>query len=153
MTRHDRIVPIPVSEAPTAIAEAAEAWGAEWRGDPVDRQRGRLALPCVFGLRRGVLVGSVAIEPSGESARLTWELEESHLELQGASVALLALSLALLLPALAWPFHPPLLALLPIAAVTGLAAWWLVISRLRNSGPEEFFETIGEPHAGEISTK
>ena len=75
---------------------------------------------------------------------LTWELEESHLELQRSAVALLVLALALLLPALAWPFHPPLLTLLPLAAVTGLAAWWLVISRLRNSGPEEFFGTVGD---------
>ncbi len=143
MIRHVADVPMPISEAPAALAAAADSWGAEWRSDPTDRQTGRLVLPCVFGLRRGVLVGSVAIEPSGDGSRLTWQMEESHLELQKASVALLALSLALLLPALAWPFHPPLLALLPLAAVTGLAAWWLVISRLRNAGPEEFFGTVG----------
>ena len=28
------------------------------------------------------------------------------------------------------------------SAVTGLLAWWLVLSRLRNSGPEEFFGTL-----------
>jgi hypothetical protein len=143
LKRHSAEVPVTISEAPAAIAAAAEAWGAEWQSDAGDRQRGRLALPVVFGLRRGVLVGNVAIEPAGDGARLTWELEESHLELQRSAVALLALALALLLPALAWPFHPPLLTLLPLAAVTGLAAWWLVISRLRNSGPEEFFGTVG----------
>lgn len=139
MNRHSAVVALTISEAPAAIAAAAESWGAEWTGK---RDGGRLALPVVFGLRRGVLVGSVAIEPAGDGARLTWELEESHLELHRSAVAVLVLALALLLPALAWPFHPPLLALLPVAAVTGLLAWWLVLSRLQTSGPEEFFATV-----------
>ncbi len=69
-------------------------------------------------------------------------LEESHLEVQRASVAVLGLAVLALLPALAWPFQPKLLALLPFAAVMGLLAWWLVLSRLENSGPEEFFATV-----------
>ena len=48
---------------------------------------GRLVLPVIFGLRRGVLVGRVDFEPAGDGARLVWQLEESHLELQRASVA------------------------------------------------------------------
>jgi hypothetical protein len=142
LNRHSLVVPLSITEAPAAIAAAAESWGAEWSGDPADRCAGRLALPVVFGLRQGVLVGRVAIEPSGDGARLTWELEESHLTLRRIEVALLAVTLALLLPALAWPFAPRLLALLPVAAVTGLLTWWLVLSRLRNSGPEEFFSTL-----------
>jgi len=27
--------------------------------------------------------------------------------------------------------------------VMGLLAWWLVLSRLETSGPEEFFATVG----------
>ncbi len=96
----------------------------------------------VFGLRRGVLVGRVDFEPSGDGARLVWQLEESHLELQRASVAMLAMAVLALLPALAWPFNPKLLSLLPFAVVMGLLAWWLVLSRLENSGPEEFFATL-----------
>ena len=80
----------------------------------------------------------------GDVVRLTWQLEESHLEVQRASVAVLLLAVCALLPALAWPFQPRLLALLPFAAVMGLLAWWLVVSRLETSGPEEFFATIGE---------
>jgi len=142
LNRHSLVVPLTISEAPAAIAAAAESWGAEWSGDPRDRCSGRLALPVVFGLRQGVLVGRVAIEPAGDGARLTWELEESHLALRRMEVALLVVSVALLLPALAWPFAPRLLSLLPVAAVIGLLTWWLVISRLRNSGPEEFFSTL-----------
>ena len=62
--------------------------------------------------------------------------------MQRASVAVLGLAVVALLPALAWPFQPKLLALLPFAAVMGLLAWWLVLSRLENSGPEEFFATV-----------
>ncbi len=144
MNRHTHVVPLSLAEVPAALTAAAESWGAEWTGG---RDGGRLVLPVVFGLRQGVLVGRVGIEPSGDGVRLTWELEESHLELRRAEVALLCLTLAFLLPALAWPFAPRLLHLLPIAAVTGLAAWWLVISKLRNSGPEEFFASVGAPPA------
>ena len=144
MNRHTLVVPLTISEAPAAIGAAAESWGAEWQGDPADRCAGRLELPVVFGLRQGVLIGRVAIEPAGSGARLTWELEESRLTLRRLEVALLAVTLCLLLPALAWPFVPRLLALLPVAAVTGLLTWWLVLSRLRNSGPEEFFSTLAD---------
>lgn len=142
MTRHEARVALTLAELPDALAEAAAAWGAEWSADAADRDGGRLVLPVVFGLRRGVLVGRVDFAPEGEGTRLTWRLEESHLELQRASVAVLAFTILALLPALAWPFNPRLFALLPFAAVMGLLAWWLVLSRLETSGPEEFFATV-----------
>jgi hypothetical protein len=147
LTRHELRVPLAIADLPEALAEAALAWGAEWTSDASSvasqRSGGRLVLPVVFGLRRGVLVGRVDFEPSGDGSRIAWQLEESHLELQRASVALLTLTVLALLPALAWPFNPKLLALLPFALVMGLLAWWLVISRLETSGPEEFFATVG----------
>ncbi len=146
MNRLDVQVALTIAELPEALATAADAWGAEWTADtanpPSNRSGGRLALPVVFGLRRGVLVGRVDFEPAGDGARIGWHLEESHLEVQRASVAVLGLAVVALLPALAWPFQPKLLALLPFAAVMGLLAWWLVLSRLENSGPEEFFATV-----------
>ena len=148
MNRHEVRVDLPVAELPAALAAAAEAWGAEWTSDSAPRDGGRLVLPVVFGLRRGVLVGRVDFEPAGDGARLVWQLEESHLELQRASVAILAFTILVLLPALAWPFNFKLIALLPFAAVMGLLAWWLVLSRLETSGPEEFFATVGpKPNA------
>ncbi|MEO8197435.1 MAG: hypothetical protein ABI689_12020 [Thermoanaerobaculia bacterium] len=149
MTRHELKVDLPVADLSAALTAAAEGWGAEWTADSAVRDGGRLVLPVVFGLRRGVLVGRVDFEPSGDGSRLTWQLEESHLELQRASVAVLSLAILALLPALAWPFNLKLLALLPFAAVMGLLAWWLVISRLESSGPEEFFATVkASPPAG-----
>lgn len=149
MNRHEVRVALPTAEIPAALALAAEAWGAEWSADEASDSAnscgGRLVLPVVFGLRRGVLVGRVDFEPAGDGARIGWRLEESHLEVQRASVAVLGLAVLALLPALAWPFQPKLLALLPFAAVMGLLAWWLVLSRLENSGPEEFFATVATP--------
>jgi hypothetical protein len=147
LNRHEVHVALTLAELPEALAKAADTWGAEWTPassvPPANRSGGRLILPVVFGLRRGVLVGRVDCEPAGEGARLIWQLEESHLELQRTSVGFLAFAVLTLLPALAWPFNPKLLALLPFALVMGLLAWWLVLSRLESSGPEEFFATLG----------
>lgn len=154
MTRHELRIDLTLAELPDAVAAAAAAWGAEWQPDAARTDGGRLALPVVFGLRRGVLVGRVDFEPAGAGARITWRAEESHLELNRASVAVLALTGLALLPALAWPFQPRLLALLPFAAVMGLLSWWLVLSRLESSGPEEFFGTVGgAPTDDSVSTQ
>ena len=147
MNHHEVRVALTLAELPDALAEAAKAWGAEWSADESDRDGGQLVLPVVFGLRRGFLVGRVDFAPAGDGALLTWQLEESHLELQRASVAILAFTILALLPALAWPFNPRLFALLPFAAVMGLLSWWLVLSRLETSGPEEFFATVGPASA------
>ena len=125
-------------EATRLVADAADAWHASFEG-------GRLALPVVFGLRRGVALGKVEIVRLGDSrSRLAWTLEESRLEVHRASVAVLLFAAIPLLITVAWPFHPPLFAMVPFAAVSGLAAWWLVVSRLRSRGPAEFFAALGE---------
>ncbi len=142
MIRHEVCLALPVGELPAALAAAAAEWGAEWRSDGAGREGGRLVLPVVFGLRRGVLIGRVEFEPAGDGARISWNLEETHLHVQRASVAVLVFAVVALLPALAWPFQPQLMALLPFAVVMGLLAWWLVLSRLETSGPEEFFATL-----------
>ena len=129
---------LPPDEATRRVTEAADAWQGSYEG-------GRLALPVVFGLRRGVALGRVEIVRLGDSrSRLAWTLEESRLEVHRASVAVLVFAAIPLLITVAWPFHPPLFALVPFAAVSGLAAWWLVVSRLRSRGPAEFFAALGE---------
>lgn len=139
MERHEIEVGLDPEAASAAVARAAEDWGAEWTPE---RGGGRLVLPVVFGLRRGVAVGHVDIVRGGSGSRLTWRLESSELELHTSAVGLLTLSAIVLVAASAWPFHPPLLALMPFAAVVGLLAWWLVVSRLRNSGPEDFLAVV-----------
>lgn len=148
MERHEIEVGLDPEAASAAVARAAEDWGAEWTPE---RGGGRLVLPVVFGLRRGVAVGRLDIAPGASGSRLTWRLESSELELHTSAVGLLTLSAIVLVAASAWPFHPPLLALMPFAAVVGLLAWWLVVSRLRNSGPEDFLAVVAadrEPPGG-----
>lgn len=125
--------------AASAIAATAEPWGAEWA--PHDGG-GRLSLPVVFGLRRGVLVGELTIAATRHGSRVVWSQVESHLEVHRSSVAVLSIAAVPLLGVLGWPLWPPLLAFAPLAAVLGLLAWWLVVSRLRSSGPEDFLAAL-----------
>lgn len=148
MNHYERRTDLALADLPEAIAHTAEDWGAEWQVDEVASARpvgGRLVLPVVFGLRRGVMAGRVEFEPAGDGTLLSWRLEESHLAIQRSAVVLLGLTVVAILPALAWPFVPRLFALMPFAAVMALLAWWLVLSRLETSGPEEFFAAISSP--------
>lgn len=132
---------LPPEQAGAALAEAAANWEGDWTPD--GKEGGRLALPVLFGLRRGVAVGRVEIVRLGDHrSRLVWTLEESHLELHRSAVVILLIAAVPLAITAAWPFYPPLMALLPFAAVSGLVAWWLVVSRLRSKGPREFFEAL-----------
>ena len=142
MERHQKDVELAPAEARAAVARAASEWGGEWApaGDG-----GRLILPVVFGLRRGVAVGRITIEPlGGKRSRVVWSLEESHLEIHRGSVVVLSIAAVPLLAILGWPLWPQLLALAPLGAVFGLLAWWLVVSRLKTSGPEDFIATLEE---------
>jgi hypothetical protein len=123
-------------------AEVAE-WGGEWQVDD-DGRGGQLVLPVVYGLKRGVQVGRVDLSVESGRTRLHWRCERGELVVHRSAVAVLVVAAAALLPALAWPFHPPLLALLPFGAVTGLIAWWAVISKLHSSGPRELFDEVGK---------
>ena len=142
LERHEVELGLPPAEAAAAIARAAEEGGGEWTAAG---EGGRLALPVVYGLRRGIALGRVEIVRLGDTgARVTWSLEESRLEVHRGSVVVLSLAALPSLGALAWPFWPPLLALAPLGAVLGFAAWWLVVARLRSSGPEEFFAALAD---------
>jgi len=146
LERHEIELETPPAEALSALARAAGEWGAGWEPDSGS---GRLTLPVVFGLRRGVAIGRVEAVRLGDTrTRLTWALEQSHLEVHRGSVAVLSVAVVPALAALAWPFWPPLLALAPLAAVFGFLAWWLVVARLRSSGPEEFFGALRDAAPG-----
>lgn len=135
---------LPREAASEALRAAVEAWEGEWTELAPDR--GRLALPVVFGLRRGFERGTLEIVRLGdERSRLVWTLEESQLHLHRGAVAILLFAALPLLAAVVSPFHPPLFAIVPFAAVTGLLAWWVVISRLRTRGPHEFLESLVRP--------
>jgi len=145
MSRHGLELELPPEAAAERLAEAAESVGGEWSATPGG---GRLTLPVVYGLRRGHVVAQVELSPaSGEGTHLAWSLEESHLVVERSSVVVLSIAVVPLVVTIAWPFWPALFPLVPIAAIFGLVAWWLVVSRLRTHGPEEFFAGFAAPPA------
>jgi hypothetical protein len=135
-------LPDPPATVRAHLEQVATAWGAEL--EPED-WGGKLALPVVSGLRRGVAFGRVTISPldGGEGgSRVVFRPEQVDLYLNVAAVAFLVLSLAGALLTVIWPIFPKLLPIAPLGALLALGGWFLVISRLRNSGPREFLETL-----------
>jgi len=43
---------------------------------------------------------------------------------------------------LAWPFFPSLMTVAPFGAILALGGWFMVVSRLRTSGPDEFLDAV-----------
>ena len=132
-------------EALASIAEAAEAWGAEWSRQGTG---GRLALPVTAGLRHGILDGRVWTEPGGEGGRGTrvrFRVDETRWALHWRAVVILLFGALGAVAFTLWPFYPALLAVAPVSLVLAFAAWFLVASRLRNAGPEDFFELVAAP--------
>ena len=130
---------IPPGRAITAVEQTAKDWGAEFVRDGWG---GKLHLPVVAGIRRGLVTGPVLVEPSGQGSRVVFRAEESIYYVQTQAVVILVLALAGALMTVLWPFNPKLLAVAPFGAVLALGGWFLVISRLRNSGPEDFLEAV-----------
>ena len=132
-----------VDEALEVLAEAAEAWGAEWRREG---SGGRLVLPVTAGLRFGHLTGRISTEPAQRErgTRLRFSVDDTHYQLHWQAVVILCFGALGGLSFTLWPFYPPLLALAPIALVLAFAAWFLVASRLRTAGVAEFFELLEE---------
>ncbi len=148
MSDHHRELAGDSAAALAAVGRVADEWGGEF-----ERQSGggRLLLPVVAGLRRGWVRGQVTATPAGEGTKLALAVEEADYHLHLAAVAVLLLALAGSLVTVLWPFFPRLLAAAPLGAALALAAWLLVVARLKNSGPEEFLAQVAatgvEPEA------
>lgn len=130
---------VPPGRALAAVRQTAEDWGAELE---MDGSGGKLRLPVIAGMRRGLVSGPVTVEPSGQGSRVVFRAEESVYYVQTQAVVILVISLFGALMTVLWPFNPKLLAAAPFGAVLALGGWFLVISRLRNSGPEDFLEAV-----------
>jgi hypothetical protein len=84
----------------------------------------------------------VAIEPRADGAEVVLTEGERVLGLNRGAVAVLVIgAVAGVLLAL-WPFFPKLLVAAPLAAVLAFLTWFMVVSRLRMSGPEEFLGEV-----------
>jgi hypothetical protein len=130
---------VPAGTALVAVRQAAEDWGAELERDG---SGGRLRLPVLNGLRRGLVTGSVAVEPTESGARVTFRPEQAVYYVQTHAVVILLLACFGALLTVVWPFYPKLLTAAPFGAILALGGWFLVISRLRTSGPDEFLEAV-----------
>ena len=128
-----------------AVARAAEAWGAELDRDGMG---GRLHLPFVSGLRRGLVSGPLTVEPIPDGSRVVFRAEESSQYVQTSSVALLLIAAVGGLLTVIWPFYPKMLPIAPFGAILALGGWFLVITRLRASGPEEFLAAVAAEAGG-----
>ena len=139
-SEHRREIPAGADAALEAVEEAAEAWGAAWTREGTG---GDLALPILAGLHRGWVRARVSSEPAGaERTALRLSVVERHEGIHVPAVFILLLSAAGALLVALWPFVPRLLPLVPFGALLALGGWFLVVSRLRSSGPEEFLELV-----------
>lgn len=131
------------AEPPAALAavgRAAEDWGAAWEAGI---SGGRLELPVSAGLRHGRLSGRIEVSGAGRGeAEVSLRPERSEYHLWVAAVVILVLAAGGAILTVIWPFYPELLAAAPFGAVLALSAWFLVITRLQNRGPEEFLELV-----------
>ena len=145
---------IDLGESPelamAAVTRAADAWGADFEPQGMG---GKLHLPFIAGLRRGFVSGPLSVEAIPEGSRVVFRAEESTQYVHTPSVAVLLLSCLGGVLTVLWPFYPQLLAVAPFGAILALGGWFLVISRLRTSGPDEFLAAVaaeagGAPPAG-----
>ena len=139
MAGHAGDLEIPPEQALAAIRRTAEEWGAEFQPSG---SGGMLRLPVLAGIRRGLVTGTVEIQPAPEGSRVAFLPESSIYYVQTAPVMVLLLAAAGGLLTVLWPFYPELIAVAPFGAILALGGWFLVISRLRTSGPDEFLATV-----------
>jgi len=145
MTEHAIDLPLPPEAAVSAVQKTAEEWGAEFQRDGLG---GQLHLPILAGLRRGLMSGRIEVRPEAEGSRVVFWPETSNYYVQTSAVMILLLAVGGALLTVLWPFFPHLLSVAPFGAVLALGGWFLVISRLRTSGPDEFLEAVAAVGAG-----
>jgi len=64
VTEHTIDLDVPPGTALAAVGQTAEDWGAEFVREG---EGGKLHLPVIAGMRRGLLTGPVTVEPAGEA--------------------------------------------------------------------------------------
>ncbi|MGB5813778.1 MAG: hypothetical protein WBI27_01110 [Thermoanaerobaculia bacterium] len=96
----------------------------------------------VRGLHRGVLLGPLTVEPAEGGSELHFVVEESHQSVNRPAFFILLLGALGAGATILWPLYPPLLSFAPVGVVLAVAAWLLVASRLRSSGPEDFLRLV-----------
>ena len=132
-------------QALSALRQTVEDWGAQLQpgeDGSVEMTGSRLLLPVVAGIRRGLVSGPVEVQPAEDGSRVVFRPEESVYYVQTPSVMILVLSVAGAILTVLWPFYPQLITVAPFGAIMALGGWFLVVSRLRTSGPDEFLTAV-----------
>ncbi|MCG8462262.1 MAG: hypothetical protein MI919_38755 [Holophagales bacterium] len=127
------------------LAGTAEKWGALWQKE--DGHRGRLGLPVSAGIRQGWVAGPVkaeALDGKKGRCRLSFTEEVGEYQVDRAAVMVLSIAGFAGVATLLAPFFPRLWPFVPLGFVLGLAAWLMVVARLRNSGPEDFLQAVAD---------
>jgi hypothetical protein len=99
-----------------------------------------------------VIEGRITIERHDGASRATLDVNGSQWTVNRTAVGILLSGALGGVVLILLPFFPQLLQLMPIAVMLSLAAWFLVVSRLRSSGLEEFLADLAghlEPEATE----
>ncbi len=123
-----------------AVSVVAEEWDAQW--DP-STGGGRLYLPVVAGLRRGLLSGKIEAQAAVDGGtHVTLSAETTHWRVHRSAAALLVMGALGALPVILWPLSSDVLALAPVGLVFMFLAWFMVVSRLRTAGGAEFMEAV-----------
>jgi hypothetical protein len=134
------------AEALEAVEHASEIWGGEWQRQG---SGGTLTLPVSAGLRHGHVQGQVSTETRGKRSALAFRIERIHYRVHVPAIVILSVgALGGLLVVFAG-FHPPLFELVPAGTILCLAAWFLVVSKLRTRGSAEFLALVEELAAGD----
>ncbi len=146
LSEHAIDLPVRPEAALSALRDIADDWGAELAER--DGQT-RLLLPVVYGLKRGLMSGPVRVEADGAGSRILFEVEETQLYRPATPVIILLIAVAGGIVTALWPFFPKLLPLAPFGAILALGGWFLVVSRLRTSGPDEMLTLVAAHAAAE----
>lgn len=137
MAEHTIDLDMTPDRALSALRQTAEDWGAELQDGG-----SKLHLPVVAGIRRGLISGPVEVQTAEGGSRLVFRPEESIYYVQTPAVVILILSVLGAALTVLWPFYPKLIAVAPFGALIALGGWFLVVSRLRTSGPDEFLAAV-----------
>jgi hypothetical protein len=124
------------------LTATAEAWGGSFRDDERGEAEGNLVIPVLAGVRRGFVGGPVRIEKEETGSQVFFLVEESQYRVDLPAALTLFSGACGALIVLVAPFFPRLWSLVPIGVMLSVGTWLFIVARLRNSGPEEFFEEL-----------
>lgn len=126
----------------SGVGVVAEQWDGEWEAS--GERGGRLGLPVTAGLRRGWLAGEFEVEARSGGSEVCFQVDRGEMKIDRGSVFVLLVGAFGGLVTMVAPFVPNLWALVPVGLLLGFSAWFMVVARLRSSGPVEFFAQVDD---------